>query len=80
MRVPQWSTLILLELNKKAIFSQSHLYPLFRSSVLPLFLVLEHAQIGLIARGGKFTAFKCGKHCATWFVGVGAVAILAILR
>ena len=45
MRVPQWSTLILLKLNKKAIFSQSHLYPLFRCPVFSFVLVLEHAQV-----------------------------------
>ena len=53
--------------------------PLFRCPVLSLFLVLEHAKVGLIARWGQFATFKSGKHCTARFVGMGAVAILAVL-
>ena len=52
---------------------------LFRTSVLSLFFILEHTQVGLIPRRGNLATFKRCKHGTTRFMGMGAVAIFTIL-
>ena len=53
---------------------------LFCSSVFTFILVFKHAQVRLVSRWGKLSFFKRLKHSATRFMGVGTVAVPAILR